>query len=74
MLPNTWTKDHWINLLLFVASLLFTGLGQITSWEEIPRSITPVSVSGFAMAVLTFLRTMYTQKPRQPFGERRGDE
>ncbi len=61
-----WTLEHWLNLGLFVATLLLTGLGQITTWHSIPSAITPLSVSAFGLSVLTFIRTMYTAKPRDP--------
>lgn len=69
-----WQLEHWTNLGLFMAVLLFTGLGTVETWEAIPRYITPAAVSTFALAVLTFVKTMYTQKPRDPnVGERRTD-
>lgn len=69
-----WQLEHWTNLGMFVAVLLFTGLGTVTSWDAIPTYITPGSVSTFALAVLTFIKTMYTAKPRDPnIGERRSD-
>lgn len=69
-----WTLEHWTNLGMFVAVLLFTGLGTVTSWQDIPKYITPGAVSTFALAVLTFIKTMYTNKPRDPnVGERRSD-
>ena len=69
-----WTSEHYINLAMFVLTLLMTGLGQISSWNNIPAAITPISVSAFGLSVLTFLRTMYTAKPRDPsIGTRRSD-
>lgn len=68
-----WTLEHWTNLGLFMGTILLTGLGQIQAWSDIPAALTPASVAGFGLAVLTFLKTMYTQKPREPYGERRSD-
>ena len=69
-----WTLEHWLNLGLFVATLLLTGLGQVAKWEDVTHAITPLGVSSFGLAVLTFIRTMYTQKPRDPsVGTRRSD-
>lgn len=69
-----WTVDHWLNLGLFVAATLLVGLGSVKDWHSIMDSITPANVSGFGLAVLTFIRTMYTAKPRDPeVGTRRSD-
>lgn len=60
-----WTAQHWINLGMFVGTLLLTGLGTVSTWHDIPRAISPATVSGFGLAVLTFLKTMYTPPPRE---------
>jgi hypothetical protein len=59
---------------MFMAVLLFTGLGTVPTWHEIPAHITTVNVSAFALSIITFLKTMYTAKPRDPnVGTRRTD-
>jgi hypothetical protein len=69
-----WTTEHYINLGLFVLTLLLTGLAQVQDWDHVTSAITPVSVSGFGLGVLTFIKTMYTAKPRDPnVGTRRSD-
>lgn len=71
---SNWTLEHWMNLGLFVATLAFTGLGTVETWDQVPLRIGPPAVATFALSVLTFVRTMYTQKPRDPnVGERRSD-
>lgn len=73
-MKSHWNSDHWTNLGLFMAVLLLTGLGTVETWEAIPAKITPAAVSTFGLAVATFLKTMYTPKPRDPnVGERRSD-
>lgn len=71
---SNWNSDHWTNLGLFLSVLLLTGLGTVTTWDQIPARITPAAVSSFGLAVATFLKTMYTNKPRDPqFGTRSTD-
>jgi len=69
-----WTVEHWTNFGLFVGTILLTGLGQVDKWGDIMNAMTPASVGGFGLACLTFLKTMYTNRPRDPqVGERRTD-
>jgi len=70
-----WTLEHWTNLGMFIATLAFTGLATVDTWQQVPLSMSPSAVSSFALAVLTFIKTMYTQKPRDPIEarERRTD-
>lgn len=69
-----WNSDHWTNLGLFVSVLLLTGLGTVETWQVIPERITPPAVASFGLAVATFLKTMYTAKPRDTqFGTRSTD-
>ena len=61
-----WTADHYLNLGLFIASTLLVGLGSVADWHHVFSGITPANVSGFGLGILTFIRTMYTAKPRDP--------
>ena len=71
---TNWTIDHWINFGLFVATGIVAGMAGAETWNQLPNLITPKSTSTFLLGVLTFLRTMYTNKPRDPMvGERRSD-
>jgi hypothetical protein len=68
-----WTLEHWLLLALFVAGSLFETLAKAESWGAVMALMTPGVVFGLALQALAFLRTMYVNKPREPFGDRRGD-
>jgi hypothetical protein len=70
---TNWTSAHWQNLAMFVLGLLLTGLGAVDEWGKIPLQITPQSVAGFGVAVLGYLRSVSTDKPRESVLERRND-
>lgn len=68
-----WTFEHWFLLILFVAGLFFEEIRKAATWADVLTTLSPSAVAGMFLSTIAFVRAIYVGKPRESYGDRRGD-